>query len=370
MSLATVRARAQNGLVADEVLVEVHLGNGLPALNIVGLPEAAVREAKDRVRAALTVSGFSFPQQRITINLAPADLPKYGGRFDLPIALGILLAQQALPAGCLDAFEVLGELSLSGDIRPVQGALPAALQATQCGRGLILPADNLAEARLCRAADLYPMHHLSALVAALHQGALTRADTPDPASPTPLRDAADLADVRGQHQAKRALEIAAAGGHSLRLIGPPGAGKSMLAARLPGLLPPLTEAEALSVASIRSISHEGFDAKLWGIRPYRAPHHTASGVALVGGGAQPRPGEITLAHHGVLFLDELPEFPRAVLDVLREPLESGVIDISRAARQVRFPAQFQLVAAMNPCPCGYLGDPRGQCRCMPDQVSR
>lgn len=369
MSLATVRARAQNGLVADEVVVEVHLGNGLPALNIVGLPEAAVREAKDRVRAALTVSGFSFPQQRITINLAPADLPKFGGRFDLPIALGILLAQQALPAGCLDDLEVLGELSLSGEIRPVPGALPAALQATESGRGLILPAANLAEARLCRAAALYPMHHLSALVAALHQGTLTRADTPAPV-PASQMDAADLADVRGQHQAKRALEIAAAGGHSLRLIGPPGAGKSMLAARLPGLLPPLTEAEALSVASIRSISHEGFDARLWGQRPYRAPHHTASGVALVGGGAQPRPGEITLAHHGVLFLDELPEFPRAVLDVLREPLESGVIDISRAARKVRFPAQFQLVAAMNPCPCGHLGDPRGQCRCMPDQVSR
>ena len=369
MSLATVRARAQNGLVADEVVVEVHLGNGLPALNIVGLPEAAVREAKDRVRAALTVSGFSFPQQRITINLAPADLPKFGGRFDLPIALGILLAQQALPAGCLDDLEVLGELSLSGEIRPVPGALPASLQATESGRGLILPADNLAEARLCRAAALHPMHHLSALVAALHQGTLTPADTPAP-TPASQLDAADLADVRGQHQAKRALEIAAAGGHSLRLIGPPGAGKSMLAARLPGLLPPLTEAEALSVASIRSISHEGFDARLWGQRPYRAPHHTASGVALVGGGAQPRPGEITLAHHGVLFLDELPEFPRAVLDVLREPLESGVIDISRAARKVRFPAQFQLVAAMNPCPCGHLGDPRGQCRCMPDQVSR
>lgn len=369
MSLATVRARAQNGLVADEVQVEVHLGNGLPALNIVGLPEAAVREAKDRVRAALTVSGFAFPQQRITINLAPADLPKHGGRFDLPIALGILLAQGALPAGCLDGLEVLGELSLSGDIRPVQGALPAAIQATQAGRGLVLPAENLEEAGLCRLATLHPMHHLSALVAALHQSALP-AVTAAPRAPTPTDNAADLADVRGQHQAKRALEIAAAGGHSLRLIGPPGAGKSMLAARLPGLLPPLTETEALEVASIRSISLEGFDARQWGVRPYRSPHHTASGVALVGGGAQPRPGEITLAHRGVLFLDELPEFPRTVLDVLREPLESGHINIARAARQVQFPAQFQLVAAMNPCPCGYLGDPKGQCRCTPDQVSR
>lgn len=370
MSLATVRARAQNGLVAEEVRVEVHLGNGLPALNIVGLPEAAVREAKDRVRAALTVSGFSFPQQRITINLAPADLPKHGGRFDLPMALGILLAQQALPAGCLDDFEVLGELSLSGEIRAVQGALPAALQATRHRRGLVLPAENLAEARLCRTARLHPMHHLSALVAALHQGALPCEPAPPPSPPAAARDQPDLADVRGQHQAKRALEIAAAGGHSMRLVGPPGAGKSMLAARLPGLLPPLSEAEALEVASIRSISHEGFDASLWGLRPYRSPHHTASGVALVGGGAQPRPGEITLAHHGVLFLDELPEFPRAVLDVLREPLESGHIDIARAARQTRFPAKFQLIAAMNPCPCGHLGDPKGQCRCTPDQVSR
>lgn len=369
MSLATVRARAQNGLVADEVQVEVHLGNGLPALNIVGLPEAAVREAKDRVRAALTVSGFAFPQQRITINLAPADLPKHGGRFDLPIALGILLAQGALPARCLDDLEVVGELSLSGDIRPVQGALPAAIQVTRAGRGLILPAANLDEAGLCRSAMLHPVHHLSALVAALHQGALPSASaTPPP--PASGEYTADLADVRGQHQAKRALEIAAAGGHSLRLIGPPGAGKSMLAARLPGLLPPLTEAEALEVASIRSISVEGFDAQHWGIRPYRSPHHTASGVALVGGGAQPRPGEITLAHNGVLFLDELPEFPRTVLDVLREPLESGHINIARAARQVQFPARFQLVAAMNPCPCGHLGDPKGQCRCTPDQISR
>lgn len=368
MALATVRARALNGLAADEVRVEVHLGNGLPALNIVGLPEAAVREAKDRVRAALSVCGYPFPQQRVTINLAPADLPKHGGRFDLPMALGVLMAQSALPAGCLDEIEAIGELSLSGELRAVPGALPAALQASAAGRRLVLPADNLDEARLCPDARLHPAHHLSALIAMLLEGA-PPVELPPLATPPTTRQP-DLADVRGQAQAKRALEIAAAGRHSVRLVGPPGAGKSMLAARLPGLLPPLGSAEALEVASIRSVSHEGFTPDQWGLRPYRAPHHTASGVALVGGGAQPRPGEITLAHLGVLFLDELTEFPRAVLDVLREPLESGHINVARAARQVRFPARFQLVAAMNPCPCGYLGDPKGQCRCTPDQVAR
>jgi magnesium chelatase family protein len=369
MSLATVRSRAQNGLAADAVTVEVHLANGLPSLNIVGLPEAAVREAKDRVRAALITSGYAFPQRRITIHLAPADLPKHGGRFDLAIALGILLAQGDLPQGCLDGIEVLGELSLAGEVRSVPGALPAAVQATAAGHRLLLPPENLAEAGRCPQAQLLSAHHLSAVCAALHAGEFPSLSAPEGGERTEIAHP-DLGEVRGQVQAKRALEIAAAGGHSLLMVGPPGAGKSMLDSRLPGPLPPLTPEEALDVATLQSVSREGFRPEDWGRRPFRAPHHTASGVALVGGGAQPRPGEISLAHRGVLFLDELPEFPRAVLDVLREPLEAGHINISRAAQQVRFPASFQLIAAMNPCPCGFLGDPQGQCRCTPDQVAR
>jgi magnesium chelatase family protein len=369
MSLATVRSRAQNGLAAEAVTVEVHLANGLPSLNIVGLPEAAVREAKDRVRAALSTSGYAFPQRRITIHLAPADLPKHGGRFDLAIALGILLAQGDLPAGCLDGIEVLGELSLAGDVRAVPGVLPAAVQAAAAGHRLLLPEANAAEAARCPGVELLPVHHLSAVCAALQSGEFPSYTAPEARDCTDIAHP-DLGEVRGQLQAKRALEIAAAGGHSLLMVGPPGAGKSMLASRLPGLLPPLTPDEALEVATLQSVSREGFDPDHWGRRPFRAPHHTASGVALVGGGAQPRPGEISLAHRGVLFLDELPEFPRAVLDVLREPLEAGHINISRAAQQLRFPARFQLIAAMNPCPCGHLGDPQGQCRCTPDQIAR
>jgi len=368
MSLATVVSRALNGLAADLVTVEVHLAPGLPAINIVGLPEAAVREAKDRVKAALQTCGYPFPNRRITCNLAPADLPKEGGRFDLAIALGILAASGQIPETALDGIEVLGELSLSGEIRPVRGALPAALKAAQAQRGLLVPMENAAEAGLATRARVFAAAHLATLCAALHAGPLQAIErsAPDvaPASQP------DLAEVRGQHLAKRALEIAAAGGHSMLMIGPPGSGKSMLAARLPGLLPPLTEEEAIEVAAIASVSQGGFDANLWGRRPYRTPHHTASAVALVGGGSIPRPGEITLAHRGILFLDELPEFDRGVLEVLREPLESGQITISRAARQSDFPARFQLVAAMNPCPCGYLGDVSGKCRCTPDQVGR
>ncbi|HEX4872733.1 MAG TPA: YifB family Mg chelatase-like AAA ATPase [Nevskiaceae bacterium] len=368
MSLATIHARALSGLVAEAVAVEVHLAPGLPGLSIVGLPEAAVREAKDRVRAAIQTCGYRVPPRRITINLAPADLPKEGGRFDLAIALGILVASGQLPAEPLQALEVLGELSLSGEIRPVRGALPAALAASREGRALLLPAANREEARLAPGAQVIAATHLAELCTALHGGPLPCEPPGAPPPATPRYP--DLAEVRGQAQAKRALEIAAAGGHSLLMSGPPGAGKTLLAQRLPGLLPPLSEAEALEVAAVASVARGQFEAADWGRRPWRAPHHTASGVALVGGGPSPRPGEITLAHHGVLFLDELPEFSREVLEVLREPLESGQITISRAARQREFPARFQLVAAMNPCPCGYLGDSRQSCRCTPDQISR
>ncbi len=366
--LASVWARAQNGLEADPVTVEVHLAPGLPGLNIVGLPEAAVREAKDRVKAAITTCGYRFPLQRITCNLAPADLPKSGSRFDLAIALGILGASGQIPLDSLHDIEVLGELSLSGEIRPVPGCLPAALKASAAGHALLVPSANIAEATLAPRARIYGADNLAALCADLHHRRWTAvsAQAPHVAPDTAL----DLADVRGQATARRALEVAAAGGHSLLLAGPPGSGKSMLAQRLPGILPPLTDAEALEAAAVASIGPRGFQIGNWGKRPFRAPHHTASGVALVGGGGNPRPGEITLAHHGVLFLDELPEFDRRVLEVLREPLESGHITISRAARQVDFPARFQLVAAMNPCPCGWLGDPSGKCRCTPEQVQR
>lgn len=370
MSLATVYSRAQNGLAADAVVVEVHLAPGLPGLSIVGLPEAAVREARDRVKAAIVTCGYQFPNsRRITVNLAPADLPKEGGRFDLPIALGVLVASGQIAAERLQGLEVLGELSLSGEIRPVRGALPAALRAREAGRALLLPQANLAEAALARDTRLHTASHLASLAAALHAGPLPAANAEMPVA-TAFWDGPDLAEVRGQFQAKRALEVAAAGGHSLLMIGPPGSGKSMLAQRLPGLLPPLSEAESLEVAAVASVAGATPDLARWGLPPYRAPHHTASAVALVGGGSLPRPGEITLAHRGVLFLDELPEFERAVLEVLREPLENGQITVSRAARQADFPARFQLVAAMNPCPCGYLGDRSERCRCTPDQVAR
>jgi magnesium chelatase family protein len=369
MALATVLSRAQNGLAADLVTVEVDLAPGLPGFYIVGLPEAAVREARDRVKAAIVNCGYKFPNRRVTVNLAPADLPKEGGRFDLAIALGVLAASEQIPAEGLKDLEVLGELSLSGELRPVRGALPAALRAAESGHALLVPRGNTAEAMLASAVQVFATEQLSTLCAAMHAGHLPKAE-PVPielqAEPVP-----DLSEVRGQHQAKRALEIAAAGGHSLLMVGPPGAGKTMLASRLPGLLPPLTAEECLEVAAVASIGPDGFDpSRHWGRRPFRAPHHTASGVALVGGGGVPRPGEITLAHLGVLFLDELPEFDRRVLEVLRQPLESGRITVSRAARQADFPARFQLLTAMNPCPCGYLGDSSGKCRCTPDQVTR
>ncbi|MFZ5492650.1 MAG: YifB family Mg chelatase-like AAA ATPase [Pseudomonadota bacterium] len=368
MSLATLHSRAQFGIDAPPVTIEAHLTGGLPALAIVGLPETAVREARDRVRSALINSGFEFPARRVTINLAPADLPKEGGRFDLGIALAILAASGQLPADSLHGFEFIGELGLGGELRPVRGVLPVALQAQRGGARLILPQANAAEAALAPDLTAYGAENLLAVCGHL-TGAVPLA-VAQSAVPSGLADAPDLADVRGQPAARRALEIAAAGGHSLLMLGPPGAGKTMLATRLPGILPPLTQQEALETAAVQSISTGGFDVREWARRPVRAPHHTASAAALAGGGTTPRPGEISLAHNGVLFLDELPEFDRQVLEVLREPLESGHISIARAALQAEFPARFQLVAAMNPCPCGYLGDPAGRCRCTPEQVRR
>ncbi len=369
MSLAIVFSRAEVGIDAPLVSVEVHLSNGLPNLSIVGLPEAAVKESKDRVRGAILNSRFEFPIRRITINLAPADLPKEGGRFDLPIALGILAASGQIPREPLGQYELLGELALGGELRGVRGVLPAALACRAAGRTLLVPSYNAAEATLVSGLTVLAPTHLLEICAQLRNGAALQPYVSPPRRQEWPVDR-DLADVRGQHHAKRALEIAAAGGHNLLLIGPPGTGKTMLASRLPGILPPMTEAEAIETAAIASVSQQGIDLSQWGMRPFRAPHHTASGVALVGGGSHPRPGEISLAHNGVLFLDELPEFDRRVLEVLRQPLESGHITISRAARQADFPARFQLVAAMNPCPCGYLGDPERHCNCTSEQVRR
>lgn len=372
MSLAIVMSRARAGMDAPLVTVEVHLSAGLPALSIVGLPEAAVRESKDRVRSALLNSNFDFPSRRITINLAPADLPKDGGRYDLAIALGILAASSQIPPESLKNKEFYGELALSGSLRTVAGILPAAIACTEQNHTLFAPQNNAHEASLPRGARVFACEHLLQVCSHLTGASLlTQHPTPDTSAQTQT-GMADLADIKAQHQAKRALEIAAAGGHSLLMVGPPGTGKTMLASRLPSILPPLSDAEALEVAAIKSVSGQAVSAfaQQWQVRPFRNPHHTASAVALVGGGSHPKPGEISLAHNGVLFLDELAEFDRKVLEVLREPIESGEILISRAAQQACFPARFQLIAAMNPCPCGYAGDSSGRCHCTAEQINR
>ena len=367
MGLALVHGRARAGIRAPEVKVEVHLAGGLPSMSIVGLPEAAVREAKDRVRAAIQCAQFEFPARRITVNLAPADLPKGGGRFDLPIALGILAASGQIPADALRDWEFIGELGLTGELRAVDGVLPAALAVAASGRRLLVPAANGEEAALASEVEVRTARTLLEVCGMLGG----QKSLPVAAAPAQRVSAGpDMRDVRGQAQARRALEIAAAGGHHLLLVGPPGCGKTLLASRLPGLLPDASEAEALESAAVQSVSGRGLDPTCWRTRPFRSPHHTASAIALVGGGSEPRPGEISLAHNGVLFLDELPEWDRRALEVLREPLESGLVTISRAARQSEFPARFQLVAAMNPCPCGWAGDISGRCRCSSDAITR
>jgi magnesium chelatase family protein len=383
MSLSLVQSRALLGLEAAKVTVEVHLANGLPSFTLVGLAEVEVKEARERVRCAIQNSGLEFPtNKRITVNLAPADLPKDSGRLDLPIALGILAASGQIDAQRLKDHEFAGELSLSGELRPVRGALAMALTVLHANPPikLVLPPGSAEEAALVPGVNIYRARHLLDVVRQFLAPGVDMADAQDPSfadgwcrmeasAPTAREVFPDMADVKGQAGAKRALEIAAAGGHSVLLVGPPGSGKSMLAQRFAGLLPDMSPEEALQSAAIHSLIGR-FSMERWGRRPTCAPHHSASAVALVGGGSPPRPGEISLAHHGVLFLDEFPEFNRAALESLREPLETGHITIARAARRAEFPAQFQLIAAMNPCPCGYLGSTAHNCRCTPDQVTR
>ena len=366
MSFAQVYTRSVVGLNAPSVMVEVHLSQGLPAVTMVGLPEAAVRESKDRVRSAIINSGFQFPNRRLTINLAPADLPKDGARLDLPIAIGILAASGQIDETVLAQYEFIGELALNGDLRGIAGALAVSRALKVDRRTLIVPKDNADEAVKVDGVKVLQADTLKAVCQHLmNEQQLSQAE--HKTSYQSANYQLDLADVKGQHQARRALEIAAAGGHSLLFCGSPGTGKTLMASRLPTILPPLNDHEALEVASIYSIANSDYD---YGTRPFRQVHHTTSAVALVGGGSSPKPGEITLANRGVLFLDEIPEFDRKVLEVLRQPIENKEIVISRANSQVRFPANFQLVAAMNPCPCGYYGDKSGRCQCRPEQIKR
>ena len=382
VSVARVLSRTELGLDAPLVQVEAQLGAGLPSFSIVGLPAPVVRESRERVRAAILSSGFQFPAGRITVNLAPAELLKHGGRFDLPIALALLVASGQVRAAARWQFECYGELGLAGELKPVGGIFLAALHARSAGHALIVPQTNGEEARLSGHTTAYGVLDLRAATLRLAQSDSSCAIAGGERASSRAREAAEgaaapaalaahtLADVVGHWQAKRALIIAAAGGHSLLMVGPPGSGKSMLAARLPALLPPLSASEALEVASVASMAGHKLDARGWTVRPFRAPHHTASANAIVGGGPQIRPGEISLAHCGVLFLDELPEFDRRVLESLREPMETGLITIARAAARIELPAQFQFIAAMNPCPCGHLGDPAQSCRCSPSRIER
>jgi len=369
MTVVRVFSRTLSGVQAIPVTVEVHLAGGLPCISVVGLAETSVKESRDRVKAAIINAGFQFPRGRVVISLSPADVRKSGSRFDLPIALGILAAHKQMSSSRLHTVECIGELGLSGDLRSIKGVLPTSLGTASSGRELIVPSANGNEAALCEDTVVRAAQSLIEVVQLLTgQRELLRVEPrADSAVPGTTRD---MSDVKGQLHVKRAFEIAAAGAHNILLSGPPGTGKSMLARRMPGILPTMTSLEATETASVASISSNGFDPSRWRIRPFRSPHHTASGVALVGGGSPPRPGEVSLSHNGVLFLDELPEFPRSVLDVLREPMETGEISISRANWQADFPARFQIVAAMNPCPCGYYGDPEIECRCTPDQVTR
>lgn len=362
-SLAMIRSRALIGVEALPVMVEVHLANGLPSFSTVGMPETAVKESKERVRGAIINSGFEFPAKRITVNLAPADLPKTGGRFDLPIAIGILIASGQLPGANTGDLELIGELALNGGLRKINGVLPTAMACGKAGNEMVVPSENSFEASLAEGTSIRHANHILDVCKQLvGQGELelcSRMNAQVSIKPIEV----DLADVKGQYQAKRALEIAASGGHSLIFVGPPGTGKSMLASRMPGILPSLSQDEALSTAAIHSVAFGEFDVNSWKQRPFRSPHHSSSAAALVGGGSNPRPGEISKAHNGILFLDELTEFSRVALEQLREPLETGQVNIARASRSVSYPAEFMLLAACNPCKCGFLGDGTDRCRC-------